>query len=172
MDAIKEAVRYEENPNSMFDLDLIRKTNREMIVSEELGLALEKSEGIRFLVLARFHDAKIISIRKDIIYGKEAVELIIDFSFAETNVFKQGIRKCKIQFINAESNFDFEQALGYYINYHILACEVELIDAKYKVTFKIYLTQQGDGYEDILEIYFERVNVSTVDKKHSTLTEW
>lgn len=166
MDAIKEAVRYEENSNSVFDLDAIRKTNREMIVSEELGLALEKSEGMRFLVLARFHDAKIISIKKDIIYGKDAVELIIDFGFAETNVFKKGIRKCKIQFINTEINFDFEQALRYYINYHILACEVELIHAKYKVAFKIYITQQNDGYEDILEIDFEKVNVSIVDKKH------
>lgn len=165
MDAIKEAVRYEENSNSMFDLEAIRKTNTDMIISEELGLALEKSEGMRFLVLARFHDAKIISIKKDIIYGKEAVELIIDFSFAETNVFKKGIRKCRIQFINAESNFDFEQALDYYIDCYILACEVELIDAKYKVSFKIYLSEQGDGYEDILEIDFEKVNVSTVDKK-------
>lgn len=165
MDAIKEAVLYEDNSSSMFDLKAIRNANREMIVSENLRMALEISAGMRFLALARFHDAEIISIQKDTIYGKDAVEMIIDFNFAETNVFKKGIRKCKLQFIHAESNFDFEQAFDYRVKYIILACGVKLVDTKYNVSFEIYVSTPDDGYEDLLEIDFDKVNVCSIDKR-------
>lgn len=57
--------------------------------------------GIRFMLISRFHDAKIIQVACAEKYGKSCVIMQIDFS-GTTTEFKAGFKKFNIYFINAE----------------------------------------------------------------------
>ncbi|MCH5165400.1 MAG: hypothetical protein J1G01_03260 [Clostridiales bacterium] len=60
------------------------------------------SAGIRFLLIARFHDAKIVQAVCNEKYGKNCIIMQIDFN-GTTTEFKAGYRKFNIYFINAKN---------------------------------------------------------------------
>lgn len=80
MDAIKEAILSENNRDSLFDFNVLKRNLRKRTASDDFISALRQSKGLRFLLLANFHDAYLISFQKDIVYGKDALEFLIDFS--------------------------------------------------------------------------------------------
>lgn len=164
MDAIKEAILSENNRDSLFDINVLKRVLSKRTESDDFISALRQSKGLRFLLLANFHDAYLISFQKDVVYGKEALEFLIDFS-GTFRLFKETVRICKIRFIGAESEFDFEEVSDFRTKVFILGGGLEKKGDTFRMTFEIYVAKADRGYEDEIVIEFKQADVWDCSKR-------
>lgn len=167
MDAIKEAILSENNRDSLFDFNVLKRNLRKRTASDDFISALRQSKGLRFLLLANFHDAYLISFQKDIVYGKDALEFLIDFS-GTFRLFKETVRICKIRFIGAETEFDFEEVSDFGTKVFILGECLEEKGETFRMTFEIYVAKADRGYEDEIVIEFKQADVWDCSKRRKS----
>lgn len=166
MDAIKEAILSENNRDSLFDYNVLKRNFKNWTASDDFISALRQSEGLRFLLLANFHDAGLISFQKDVVYGKDTLEFTIDFS-GTFRLFKEKVLTCKIRFIGAETKFDFKEVSDSRAQVCFLGGSLKEKGETFCMTFEIYVAKADCGYEDIIEIEFAQADVRDCTKRKS-----
>lgn len=101
---MKKILELELSQNSFFDKSYI--LNRIKLEADDkvsLPSCFLENAGVRFLLVANFHDAKIIQVTETEKYGNKCIVMQIDFKGTSTE-FKVGYRKFNIYFIKAEFN--------------------------------------------------------------------
>lgn len=99
---MKRLLDLELSEDSYFDKSyILNRLKREAADKIPLSPVLIENAGVRFVSVARFHDAKIIEIINTEKYGKACAIVRVDFK-GSTTEFKKGYRKFDIYFINAE----------------------------------------------------------------------
>ncbi|MDE6294118.1 MAG: hypothetical protein K2L88_05815 [Clostridiales bacterium] len=99
---MKSVLEKELSERSFFDESYIRnRLEREAADKVPVSARFIESDGARFVLLARFHDARIIEIVNTQKYGNDCVIIRIDFR-GTTTEFKKGYRKFDIYLMNAE----------------------------------------------------------------------
>lgn len=99
---MKSVLEKELSERSFFDEYYIRnRLEREAADKVPVSARFIESDGARFVLLARFHDAKIIEIVNTKKYGNDCVLIRVDFK-GTTTEFKNSYRKFDICFLDAE----------------------------------------------------------------------
>lgn len=99
---MKELLELELSKESFFDTSYIQsRLKREGEDKIHMSPIAIKDDGIRFVFIALFHDAKIIDIIDTEKYGKPCIVMRVDLKDTTTE-FKKGYGKFDLYFIDAE----------------------------------------------------------------------
>lgn len=124
--------------------------------------AAETSKGLRFIVLASFHDAKIIDINVDNIYGKDCVTIFVDFRCTSTE-FNAGYHKFYIRFFDVKNVNLPDKIKDLYIL--DIDCMQEKNDLQVNFELVYFIGEQA--CHDIWKIDFTDVKVKPANKLRS-----
>lgn len=118
----------------------------------------ETSKGLRFIVLASFHDAKIIDINVENIFEKDCVTIVVDFRNTTTE-FKAGYNKFYIRFLDVKNMTLPDKIKDLYIL--DIDCRQEASDLQ--VVFELVYFIGNQSRHDICKINFTDVQVKPLN---------
>ena len=164
MDAKKYAARIESEDDTYFADFILQAQDSLTEFSEAKVELLRSSKGLRFILLASFHDASPVSINRDRIYGKDALELVVDFTGAEVNSFRKNYLKYKLQFIGIDADLTLSEHLSKYEHCDILYLDVTEAGDLFKLDLGLFVVKGSDSFEEKLSFTFSDVKVALLKK--------
>lgn len=153
---MKKIIQTELEGDSFFTseyLKLFLRSNSPIPAS-----AAEKSRGMRFIVLADFHDAKITSISLDSVWGKDCVDITVNFGQTSTS-FKKG-NKFRIRFLGVRNMTLPEKTRDLFVIDSDCFNTPDGLQANFELVY--YIGQEGR--RDVLQIGFTDIDVKPLKK--------
>lgn len=100
---MKGLLMKELSPNSMFNratiLTLLQRADGTIPVPP----AARENAGVRFLVVANFHDADLLAVNMSERYGRPHVAVTVDFGRGDASQFKNGYRQFVLRFTDVRN---------------------------------------------------------------------
>ena len=156
---MKKIIQIELKEDSFFTKNYLKSF---LVQNQTSPSAAETSKGLRFIVLASFHDAKIIDINVDNIIGKDCVSIVVDFRNTSTE-FKAGYQKFYIRFLDVKDMTLPDKIKDLYIL--DIDCMQEASDLQ--VVFELVYFIGNQSCHDICKINFTDVQVMPLNKLKS-----
>lgn len=157
---MKKIIQTELEEGSFFTSDYLKSSLK--YDDRSLPPIAKTSQGVRFIVLASFHDAKIMDISADYIFGKDSITVSVDFRNTSTE-FKAGRHIFCISFLNVK-NMTFPEKMK---NLDILDMDCIQEASGLQVNFELVYFIGGQSCHDIWKIDFSDVRVKPVYKLKS-----
>lgn len=120
----------------------------------------ERSDGVRFIVLSSFHDAKIIDVSIDETFWRKCITISIDFSQTSTG-FKSRYKKFGIKFLGVKNiKIPIKTRDVFILSFDCLQ-ESSILRAYFELEYYI----GGETHNEIWEIEFSDVEVKPLCKR-------
>lgn len=154
---MKKIIQAELEEGSFFAYDYLKS----LLEHDDRTLppVAKTSKGVRFIVLASFHDAKIMDICIDTMWGKNCVTILVDFRNTSTE-FKAGYNKFYIRFVGVKNATIPDKVKDLYI----LSSDFLQQNTKLQVDFELEYFIKNAAYHDMWQIDFVDVVVSPLNK--------